>query len=44
MKTVRFLGVYATPTLQPLEVKCEQGFAQSTSIDGLTPIEGEWDE
>ena len=44
MKTVNFQGVYSTPTLTPLSVKCEQGFAQSAAIDGLTPIEGEWDE
>ncbi len=44
MKTVNFKGVYTQPVLEEFSVKCEQGFAQSADVEGLTPIEGEWDE
>lgn len=36
-------GAYAAPELMSLCFHCEQGFAQSAGIYGLTPIEGEWD-
>lgn len=36
-------GAYIAPVLD-LCIHCEQGFAQSAGIDGLTPIEGEWDD
>ena len=44
MKTVNFKGVYTKPVCEEFSVKCEQGFAQSADVEGLTPIEGEWDE
>lgn len=37
-------GAYIAPVLENLCIHCEQGFAQSAGIDGLTPIEGEWDD
>jgi hypothetical protein len=36
-------GAYIAPVLENLCFHCEQGFAQSAGIYGLTPIEGEWD-
>ena len=37
-------GAYTAPVLENLCIRCEQGFAQSAEIDGLFPIEGEWDD
>lgn len=37
-------GAYIAPVLENHCIHCEQGFAQSAGIDGLTPIEGEWDD
>lgn len=37
-------GAYTAPVLENLCIHCEQGFAQSTGIDGLFPVEGEWDD
>ena len=37
-------GAYSAPVLENLCIRCEQGFAQSAGIDGLTPIDGEWDD
>ena len=37
-------GAYTAPVLENLCIRCEQGFAQSTGIDGLFPVEGEWDD
>lgn len=44
MKTIDFKGAYTKPECQEFSVKCERGFAQSTDLDGFTPIDGEWDE
>lgn len=38
------LGVYTTPQLRELNVRCEAGFATSVGIDGVTPEDGVWDE
>ena len=41
-------GAYAAPEMKSLAIHCEAGFAQSLSIDGaidgLTPIDGAWDD
>ena len=37
-------GAYSAPVLENLCICCEQGFAQSAGIDGLTPIDGECDD
>lgn len=44
MNKINFKGAYAAPALRSLNVRCEEGFAQSVTIDGLTPMEGAWDE
>ncbi len=42
-KTI-FKGAYDAPVLRSLNVRCEEGFSQSVTIDGLTPMDGVWDE
>ena len=37
-------GAYTAPVLKDLCIRCEQGFAQSAGIDGLFPIDGQWDD
>jgi hypothetical protein len=41
-------GAYSAPVMKSLSVSCEEGFAQSLAIDGaidgLTPIDGAWDD
>lgn len=41
-------GAYAAPEMKSLSIYCEAGFAQSSevggSLDGLTPIDGAWDD
>lgn len=41
-------GAYTAPAMKSLSIYCEAGFAQSLSIDGaidgLTPVDGAWDE
>ena len=37
-------GAYAAPVLMSLCFHCEEGFAQSLTIDGFTPTEGVWDD
>ena len=44
MNKINFKGAYAAPALKSLNVRCEEGFAQSVTIDGLTPMDGVWDE
>ena len=44
MNKTYFKGAYDAPVLKGVNVRCEEGFAQSVTIDGLTPMEGAWDE
>ena len=44
MNKIIFKGAYAAPVLKSLNVRCEEGFAQSVEIDGLTPLPGTWDD
>ena len=45
MKRINFVGGgYTAPAIKELNVRCEAGFAHSIEIEGLTPVEGEWDE
>ena len=37
-------GAYAAPELMSLCFHCEQGFAHSAGIYGLTHFEAEWDD
>ena len=37
-------GAYIAPVLENLCIRCEQGFAQSVTIDGLIPMDGVWEE
>ena len=37
-------GAYNAPVLKGINVRCEEGFAQSVTIDGLIPMDGVWDE
>lgn len=41
-------GAYSAPVMKSLSVSCEEGFAQSLAIDGaidgLTPMDGAWDD
>lgn len=41
-------GAYSAPVMKSLCIRCEEGFAQSLAvdgaIDGLTPIDGVWDD
>ena len=37
-------GVSSAPVMKNVCVRCEEGFAQSVTIDGLTPMDGVWDE
>jgi hypothetical protein len=37
-------GAYAAPELKSLCFHCEEGFAQSLTIDGFTPTDGVWDD
>ena len=37
-------GAYAAPEMKSLSICCEAGFAQSTTIDGLTSVDGAWDD
>ena len=41
-------GAYSAPVMKSLCIRCEEGFAQSLAvdgaIDGLTPIDGAWDD
>ena len=37
-------GAYSAPVMRNVDVRCEEGFAQSVTIDGLTPMDGAWDE
>lgn len=44
MKRIFLSGAYSAPSLRELTVRCEQGFATSTTIDGITSEDGAWDE
>lgn len=44
MKRVFLNGAYSAPQLKELSVRIEQGFATSTTIEGVTSEEGAWDE
>lgn len=48
MKKTNLFGVYEAPMLAEVAIACEQGFAVSvdgeTTLDGLTSIDGVWDE
>lgn len=44
MKLSKNNGAYEAPKVVNFAFCCEQGFAQSATVDGLTPVEGEWDE
>ncbi|MBQ7855893.1 MAG: hypothetical protein IJ348_02105 [Alistipes sp.] len=44
MTKIYIKGAYTAPTMKGVSVRCEEGFAQSVTIDGLTPLPGAWDE
>lgn len=46
MTKKNLFGAYDVPMLVDVAIACEQGFAVSadTTLDGITSIDGEWDE
>ena len=44
MTKIDVKSAYAAPEMKSVSICCEEGFAPSLTIDGLTPGDGAWDD